>query len=67
MDAAGILAILSVSMSGVGALIHTVFTSMSLSRCTQIDCCCMKCIRDVMNHEEMNSMLEHTAQQAEQN
>jgi hypothetical protein len=58
MDAAAIIAIITVSFTGLTALITTVFQSSSLSRCTEIDCLCCHCIRKVMDKEEMKEMDE---------
>ena len=51
MEVAGIIAILSVAGGVATGLITTVFHSMSLSRCKNIDCCCFKCDREVLSEE----------------
>ena len=51
MEVAGIIAILSVAGGVLTGLITTVFHSMSLSRCKNIDCCCIKCDREVLSEE----------------
>lgn len=51
MEVAGIIAILSVAGGVLTGLITTVFHSMSLSRCKNIDCCCFKCDREVLSEE----------------
>jgi hypothetical protein len=51
MEVAGIIAILSVAGSVLTGLITTIFHSMSLSRCKNIDCCCFKCDREVLSEE----------------
>ena len=61
MEAAAIIAILSVSFAGAVSLIHSIFTNMSLSRCTTIDCCCFKCKRDVLHGEDLKQMAEASA------
>lgn len=61
MEAAAIIAILSVSVAGASTLIHAIFTNMSLSRCSEIDCCCFHCVRDVLKGEELDKMA-HIAQ-----
>ena len=48
---AGIIAILSVAGGVLTGLITTLFHSMSLSRCKNIDCCCFKCDREVLSEE----------------
>ena len=58
MDATGLIAIITVSLSGISALIATIFQNSSLSRCTEIDCLCCHCVRDVMDKEEMKEMDE---------
>lgn len=57
MDAAAIIAIISVSTTGMATLITTVFSSMSLSRCSKIACCwdCFTCDRNVLDN---NTFLE---------
>lgn len=51
MEVAGVIAILSVAGGVLTGLITTVFHSMSLSRCKNIDCCCFKCDREVLSEE----------------
>ena len=58
MEASAIIAIITVSLSGLGALIATIFQNSSMSRCTEIDCCCFHCVRDVMTKDEMHEMTE---------
>lgn len=48
---AEIIAIISVSATAVGALLTNLFHSMSLSRCRTIDCCCLKCEREVLSED----------------
>jgi hypothetical protein len=59
MEASAIIAVLSVTFAGVTALIHACFQSMSLSRCSNIRCCygMLDCVRQVLNQEEMESVL----------
>jgi hypothetical protein len=54
-------------MMGAGAtccasLIYAFCSSMRLSRCSRIKCCCFECIRDVETAEEMAMELEHQQQ-----
>lgn len=51
MEVAGIVAILSVAGSVLTGLITTIFHSMSLSRCKNIDCFLCKCDREVLSEE----------------
>jgi len=61
MDAAAIIAITSVVFTGLSTLITTVFTSMSISRCTKIVCCfgCFDCDRTVVDDEVVARAVEH--------
>jgi len=56
----GTLALVSLVFTGLGALIHTLFASMSMSRCTDINACCFNCKRDVLTTEELGSVLDAT-------
>lgn len=51
MTGAELIAIISVGATAMATLITTVFTSMSLSRCKNINCCysCLVCDRDVVS------------------
>lgn len=53
MIGAELIAIISVGGTVLATLITTIFTSMSLSRCKNINCCwdCMICDRDVVSEE----------------
>jgi|TARA_R100001509_G_scaffold37578_1_gene20289 hypothetical protein len=51
MEASAIIAIISVSATAGGAFITSLFHSLSLSRCSQIDCLCFKCKREVLSEE----------------
>ena len=51
METAGIIAIISVSATAGGAFITALFHSLSLSRCSSIDCLCFKCKREVLSEE----------------
>ena len=51
MEAAAIIAIISVSATAGGAFITALFHSLSLSRCSQIDCLCFKCKREVLSED----------------
>ena len=56
MDPTGVIAIITVSLTGLSALIATIFQYSSLSRCTEIDCCCIHCLREVMDKEDIQEM-----------
>lgn len=58
---AELIAVISVSGSVLATLITTIFTSMSLSRCKNINCCweCVKCDRDVVKDEIVAQALEN--------
>ena len=64
MDAAAIIAITSVAFTGLSTLITTVFTSMSISRCTKIVCCfgCFDCDRSVVDDEVVARAVENQNQ-----
>lgn len=53
MTGAELIAIISVGGTVLATLITTLFTSMSLSRCKNINCCysCFVCDRDVVSEE----------------
>ena len=57
MDTA-IIALVSVILTGVAVLITNCFQSMSLSRCTTIDCCCVHCIREVLDNDGREKMMD---------
>lgn len=61
MDAAAIIAITSVVFTGLSTLITTIFTSMSISRCSKIVCCfgCFDCDRTVVNDEVVAMAVEN--------
>jgi hypothetical protein len=67
MDAAAIIAILSVSFAGAVSLIHAIFTNMSLSRCSDINCCCITCKRDVLHGGDLKQMTEAAEPNHEEN
>jgi len=54
MEASAIIAIISVSATAGGAFITALFHSLSLSRCSEIDCFCFKCKRDVLSESTYN-------------
>ena len=54
MEASAIIAIISVSATAGGAFITALFHSLSLSRCSEIDCFCFKCKRQVLSEETYN-------------
>lgn len=66
MTGAELIAIISVGSTALAALITTIFTSMSLSRCRDIDCCfsCVKCSREVVNDEVVARQVELSAERA---
>lgn len=51
MSGAEIIAIISVSATSLGGLLTGLFHSMSLSRCSEINCLCWRCKRDVLSEE----------------
>ncbi len=51
MEGATIIAIISVSATAITGIITALFHSMSLSRCTNIDCCGIKCERQVLSED----------------
>tara|TARA_A100001201_G_scaffold142615_2_gene141309 strand:- start:2209 stop:2412 length:204 start_codon:yes stop_codon:yes gene_type:complete len=51
MEGATIIAIISVSATALTSTITALFHSMSLSRCTNIECGCFKCERDVLSED----------------
>ncbi len=61
MVGAELIAIISVSGSVLATLITTIFTSMSLSRCKNINCCweCLVCDREVLKDETVAQALEN--------
>ncbi len=65
MEAAALIAIISVTITGVTTLMTGFFTSMSLSRCTKIVCCfgCFDCDRAVVSDEIVARQVELTAEQ----
>ena len=46
-------------MGALGGLIAVIFKNIRMSRCSSIDCFCIKCIRDVESQEEMEMELEN--------
>ena len=54
METAGIIAIISVSATALGGFITALFHSLSLSRCSSIDCLCFKCKREVLSESTYN-------------
>ncbi len=61
MVGAELIAVISVSGSVLATLITTIFTSMSLSRCRNINCCysCISCDREVVKDEIVAQALEN--------
>ena len=51
MDPSSIIAIISVSATALAAFTTSLFHSLSLSRCSDIDCFCFKCKRAVLSEE----------------
>lgn len=64
MDASAIIAIISVGGTALAALITTIFTSMSISRCKNISCCfdCLVCDREPVSDEVVARQVELTAE-----
>lgn len=54
-----LIALISVGGTVLATLITTIFTSMSLSRCKNINCCwsCMICDREVVSEEVVSQEL----------
>ena len=65
MIGAELIAIISVGGTVLATLITTIFTSMSLSRCKNINCCwdCMICDREVVSEEVVAREIELQHQQ----
>jgi hypothetical protein len=65
MIGAELIAIISVGGTVLATLITTIFTSMSLSRCKNINCCwdCMICDREVVSEEVIAREVELQHQQ----
>lgn len=59
MIGAELIALISVGGTVLATLITTIFTSMSLSRCKNINCCwsCMICDREVVSEEVLSQEL----------
>ena len=64
MEAAAIIAIISVGAASFATLVTTFFTSMSLSRCKNISCCyeCIVCDREVVSDEVVAKQVEINAE-----
>ena len=62
MEASAIIAIISVSATAGGAFVTALFHSLSLSRCSEIDCLCIKCKRKVLSEETYNEQSQHNAE-----
>jgi hypothetical protein len=54
MEASAIIAIISVSATAGAAFTTALFHSLSLSRCSEINCFCFKCKRDVLSENTYN-------------
>ena len=54
IETAGIIAIISVSATASSGFITALFHSLSLSRCSDIDCFCFKCKREVLSENTYN-------------
>tara|TARA_R110001632_G_scaffold35271_3_gene89062 strand:- start:1382 stop:1579 length:198 start_codon:yes stop_codon:yes gene_type:complete len=65
MIGAELIAIISVGGTVLATLITTIFTSMSLSRCKNINCCwdCLICDREVVSEEVIAREVELQHQQ----
>ena len=64
MEAAAIIAIISVSATAGGAFLTALFYSLSLSRCSEIDCLCWRCKREVLSeatYREESKATRHLA------
>ena len=60
MEGATIIAIISVSITALTAIITALFHSMSLSRCPNIDCCGIKCERNVLTEDTYKTEQKET-------
>ena len=60
MEGATIIAIISVSTTALTAIITALFHSMSLSRCTNIDCCGIKRERNVLTEDTYKTEQKET-------
>ena len=65
MEASAIIAILMASGSVLTGFITTLFHSMSLSRCRNIDCCCIRCDREVLTEETYRAEQVESREQPE--
>tara|TARA_R110002111_G_scaffold125861_2_gene190268 strand:+ start:915 stop:1112 length:198 start_codon:yes stop_codon:yes gene_type:complete len=65
MLGAELIALISVGGTVLATLITTIFTSMSLSRCKNINCCwdCLICDREVVSEEVIAREVELQHQQ----
>jgi|TARA_B110000259_G_scaffold131260_1_gene148117 hypothetical protein len=65
MIGAELIALISVGGTVLATLITTIFTSMSLSRCKNINCCwdCLVCDREVVSEEVIAREVELQHQQ----
>jgi hypothetical protein len=65
MLGAELIALISVGGTVLATLITTIFTSMSLSRCKNINCCwnCLVCDREVISEEVVAREIELQHQQ----
>jgi len=67
MEASAIIAIISVSATAGGAFVTSLFHSLSLSRCSVIDCFCIKCKRNVLSEETYKEQSNQDNKKNEEN
>lgn len=63
MEPSALIAIISVSLTGLGAFTTSLFHSLSLSRCSEINCFCFKCKREVLSEETYNNQSDKDREQ----
>jgi len=62
LEASAIIAIISVSATAAAGFVTALFHSLSLSRCSEIDCFCIKCKRKVLSEDTYNEQNQHNAE-----
>lgn len=67
MDPAALIALISVSLTGLAAFTTSLFHSLSLSRCSEINCFCFRCKREVLSEDTYNNQSDQDRQQIHAN
>ncbi len=67
MEPSAIIGILMAAGSVITGLVTTLFHSMSLSRCKNIDCCCVTCDREVLTEETYRAEQVDAREERQQN